>query len=316
MLAITLGDGRTPADWRKILERRLRIAEWYEVDKPGSDKRQLLVIGSPMVTVQGVHAIGAVNADDRWVQVAVAVQRFPRRIDVAPAHERRAIVACYGPSLESTLDLLRKERAETGAAVMSVSGAHDFLIKHGIVPDYHVECDPRAHKADNIDAPHPGVAYLLASCVSPALLDKLGPDADIRLWHVSTAEHAVKLIDQLGEKTEHVISGGGSVGLRSIPLLYALGYRNISIYAMDCSFADAGEKQWAGRHFGKRQDLCQVQCDGRVFVSSPTLLSYATNFWECIQKVPDLNVRLFGNGFLQAMARYYMRVQTQSEEAS
>ena len=303
MLAITLGDGRTPGDWRKILERRIRIAEWYELDQP---RKQLLVVGSPCTSVQGVFAIGAVSADDRWVQVEAATRRFAKRIETAPAHKRRAIIVCYGPSLESTLELIRKERAGTGAVVVSVSGAHDFLLKHGIVPDYHVECDPRPHKADNIDRMQPGVTYMLASCVSPVLFEKLGPDADMRLWHVSTAEHTVKLIEQMGERTEHVISGGGSVGLRSIPLMYALGYRDISIYAMDCSFADNGDKQWAGRHFGKRQDLCQVKCGDRIFISSPTLLSYATNFWECVKKVQDLDVRLYGDGLLQAMARYYM----------
>jgi hypothetical protein len=74
---------------------------------------------------------------------------------------------------------------------------------------------------------------------------------------------------------------------------------------MDCSFADKGEKQHAGKHAGKLQDACEVLCDQTIFVSSPVLLTYATGFIETIQKVTDLDIRLYGNGLLQAMCRYY-----------
>jgi SAM-dependent methyltransferase len=293
-------DERRDADWwKRLLEKRFRFAQWQV------ENGHVLMIGAPMVNVQGVTAIGAVDSDKRWEQVVAATKRITKRIEPAPAHAKRAIIACYGPSLKDDIESLRAAAAEPDTVVVSVSGSHDFLIERGIVPNYHVECDPRPHKADNIAKGHPGVQYLLASTVHEVLFDKLRGH-DIRLWHVSTPEHAVRLVVEIGEQKEHVISGGGSVGLRSIPLLYAMGYRALSIYAMDCSFADEGKQQWAGKHAGKRQDLCQVDCHGRIFVSSPVLMTYATNFFEMVQKVEDLDVRLYGDGLLQAMARYYM----------
>jgi hypothetical protein len=301
-LAVKLDDLRTEWDWRRIIEKRFRISQWE--NSPG----HLLAVGAPTVSVQGVVAVGAVASEERWENVKAATQRITKRIEIAEPHDRTALIACYGPSLVDTIDILKREAERPDVDVVSVSGAHDFLLSHGIVPKYHVECDPRPHKADNIEAGVMGVKYLLASVVHRVLFDKL-QSHDIALWHVSTAEHALKLIEELKESPKHVISGGGSVGLRSIPLLYAMGYRSLSIFAMDCSFKKDGEtfRQWAGKHAGKRQDLCEVLCDEEIFVSSPILLSYATNFMETVQKVEDLNVRLYGDGLLQAMVRYYMR---------
>jgi hypothetical protein len=42
-------------------------------------------------------------------------------------------------------------------------------------------------------------------------------------------------------------------------------------------------------------------CGGRLFATSYVLQSYATDFIEMIQRVSDLNIRLHGNGMLQAM---------------
>lgn len=293
--------------WRRLFEKFLRIGDWH-IDQLGEHTR-LAVVGAPMVGVMGVTAIGAVASEDRWEQVKANSELVKGRIEAAPAHTRRAILACYGPSLVDTLDVIREEREATGAAVISVSGAHDMLIAAGIVPDYHVECDPRPHKTDNMEAAHPGVQYLIASGVHPNYFDKL-TGHDVRLWHISTAEHSMRIIDELGEHADCLISGGGSVGLRAIPLLYAMGYRDFSIYAMDCSFRSDGEtvQQWAGKHAGKKQDVCEVECAGRLFISSPVLLTYATGFFETIQRVTDVTFRLFGDGLLQSMCRMYQNI--------
>lgn len=300
--------------WRRLFEKYLRLGEWH-IDEIEGQKR-LVCVGAPMVGVMGVTAIGAVASDDRWGQLKAACERVRPRVEAAPApHARRAIIACYGPSLAATIDALREEAEETGAAIVSVSGAHDFLLDHGIQPTYHVECDPRPHKADNIRHPVPGVQYLIGSAVHPVLLDKLlgtgdhdRTGANVRLWHIATPEHATRIIDELGESPDCLISGGGSVGLRSIPLMYNMGYRDFSIYAMDCSFSDDGEKQWAGKHAGKRHDECEVMCGQRLFRSSPILLTYATGFFEAAQSVQDVTFRLYGDGLLQSMCAMYQNI--------
>lgn len=308
MIMTTLDAVRTEAAWRRVLERRLRISDWHVKDGG------LVCIGTPMVGVQGLTAVGVVGEDERWKQVQASMARFPGRIAFAPAHDRIAILACYGPSLGPTMDILKREAANPNADVFSVSGSHDFLLGHGVVPTFHVECDPRPHKADNIDRAHPDVTYMIASCVHAQLTDKL-PVEQVKLWHCSSSDHTPKLVDEYHENPHTLVSGGGSVGLRAIPLLYTLGYRNYYIFAMDCSFADEGKTQWAGKHAGKRQDLIQVEVGGRYFVSSPQLATYATNFFETIQKTSDIDYRLYGDGLLQAMVNYYARTPDTIERA-
>lgn len=334
LVAHPLTAEKDEAYWRALLEKHLRIADWTCADGG------MVCIGSPMVSVQGVTAIGVVDSDLRWEQVKAATAKIEKRIPVAPAHNKTAILACYGPSLRDNIDALREESETTpGSYVISVSGAHDFLLDKGILVDYHVECDPRPHKADNIEKAEKGTEYLIASVCHQAMFDKLA-GGDIALWHVATPEHTLRLVDELGQSRDHVIGGGGSVGLRAIPLLYQMGFRKFSIYGMDCSFTDPdlpddvqaevdrlmatgdaaqmvrGQEimaehvtQWAGKHAGKRQQICQVDVGGRIFTSSPILMTYATNFFETIQKVADCQYRLVGNGLLQAMAHYYRELE-------
>lgn len=295
MFVIDLDAGHDARYWRQMIEQRFRI---FAENIDGSC---LTVVCGPKLSMQGIKSVGVVSTEVRWEQAKAAMERYKGRAPVSPAHGRLAVLACYGPSLVNTFEDLRLEALAPDADVVSVSGAHDFLVERGIAPDYHVECDPRAHKADNISAYCAGTRYLLASCVHPVLFDKLGPDADIALWHIADAQHSVELIDVLGEDKRIVITGGGSVGLRSLSLLYAMGYRRFSIHGMDCSFADAGEKQHAGKHAGNKQDVCTYRCGGRVFSTSHILKTYATDFIEMIQRVNDLDVRLHGDGLLQAM---------------
>jgi len=301
MITAKLDPVRNHSYWRRVFEKRYRIASDHILND------HVMLVGAPMVGVQGVTATGAVGAVDRWKNIEAATKRFKTRIDVKPAHHKRALIACYGPSLKDNIAQLKMHAFEPHVTVISVSGAHDFLIENGIIPHYHVECDPRAHKADNINAGHRAVEYLLASVCHPVLFDKL-EGFPVKLWHVSAQEHTIPLIDKLGEIGDHVISGGGSVGLRSIPLLYAMGYREFSIFGMDCSFKVEGEdvQQWAGKHAGKRQEVCQVDCNGRAFAASPILMTYATGFFEQLQKMDDCSFRLYGDGLLQDMSRYYM----------
>lgn len=290
--------GRGEEFWKKVCGQYLRIASSMV-----NDQGVLTIYGAPSIGVGGVTAVGALKPEDRWANVEAAIKRFPDRIETGPASGRTALLACYGPSLASAIDKIERGENED---VISVSGAHDFLLSHGVFPDYHVECDPRPHKALNIERGFPEVEYLLASCVHPDLFARVEGQR-VRLWHIADSDHIEKF-SAIGESPQHIIGGGGSVGLRSIPLLYAMGYRDFSIFGMDCSFADEGQTQWAGKHAGKRQDLCEVMCGDRKFISSPVLLTYATGFMELVQQRQDIVIRVYGDGLLQAMLRMYYGV--------
>lgn len=293
---------RTEAWWRAIFDKYVRMIDWQAANGT------LVAIGAPMVGVKGFNVVGVVDTDKRWEQVKDNSARIKKRVELAPRHKRKAIIACYGPSLRDMMQRLTDEAWEADADVISVSGAHDFLLDGGVVPDYHVECDPRPHKADNIKGGQRGVQYLLGSCVHPNLIDKLEA-FDVALWHVGAPEHSRRFVEELGEDNRLVIPGGGSVGLRSIPLLYGMGYREFAVYGMDCCFADQGKTHWAGKHAGKRQPVIEIKVEGETYYTSPQLLSYATDFLEMQQKIADAEFTIYGASLLAHMCAVRAQMQ-------
>ena len=334
MLMITLAASDDDLKmWRAPLERLLHIGTWV------SNEGRACIIGSPAIHVQGIKGVGAMTDDSRYEQVKLSVARVSRRIEPMPAHSKRAILACYGPSLRKNIHQLKQEAAEIDSTIISVSGAHDFLLENGLQPHLHVECDPRAHKVKNLSNPQEGTTYYIASACNQNLFDKL-EGYDVRLWHVNDSSHQERLINELGEHPHTSIGGGGSVGLRSVPLLYALGYRDFSIYGMDCSFEvaettmqaisaleekpaspeweskvltllnEGAVMQWAGKHGSDgHKGIVPCLCVDRVYATAPILMTYATQFFEMVQKCgPEVKVRLYGEGLLQSMARLYAQM--------
>jgi len=260
------------------------------------------------------NLVTAGTSDGRWANLVANCKAVRDRVNqkVAP-HNRTAIIACYGPSLGSTLQHLIDESKDTTRDIVSVSGSHDFLIDRGIIPDFHVECDPRPHKANNIAKGHPNVDYLLGSMVHPVLMDKL-QGQNITLWHPS-GEFNGQIKDDL-EPDALFVGGGSNVGLRSLVLFYVLGYRSFSIYGMDCSFTDDGQ-MWAGAHAQKANPIdhgkIETLCDGRRFITAPLYIAYANGFFDSVKVMPDAEFRVFGDSLLKAMAG---QIYKQTREAA
>lgn len=293
-----LADGRNahlivePADWwRDRLEPLFEIREWQV--RPG----EVAIVAVPILSLGEIKTKGVVGNDARFENTKRNVDVVSKRIiPTFNIHDKVAVLACYGPSLAETWPTIAEERK--AGVVASVSGAHDFLTGKGLIPDFHVECDPRPHKSAMV-TPDKRVQYLLASCCDPDWVARLAQDQDVTLWHMINGEPDWR-IDDL-EPGAWFLSGGGSVGLRAIGLFYALGYRTFRIHGMDCSFA-AGE-QHAGPHSGKTLASIRVRCGDCWFDTSRVLVSYARQFFKTIACLPDATFDLHGDGLLQAMCR-------------
>jgi len=119
-----------------------------------------------------------IDLDTRDRQVAENIKRIPGRVQPHKDRDDRIAVVCYGPSLEETWPQLREFDK-----IITVSGAHKFLIDRGIIPTWHAEVDPRPHKADLIGQPHKEVEYLAASVCHSAVFDLL-EGHNVKLWHI------------------------------------------------------------------------------------------------------------------------------------
>ncbi len=239
---------------------------------------------------------GVMSNTERHAQMQMALDRFPFLTKYGRFRNDRVSVACYGPSLKETWARIRRP-------IISVSGAHDFLIERGVVPDWHVDMDPRPNKA-SMNTPHHMVRYLMASVCHPDLWDLL-EGFDVQLWHLINGND-YETIQWVGEHhpagMDCLIGGGSTVGQRALNVAaVALGYRRFEIHGMDCSFH---VEQHAGPHSGNIEKMCRVVSDGREFKTTPQMVQAAYEMIKFMQ-TQDAEVVFYGDGLMQDMARRY-----------
>jgi hypothetical protein len=201
-------------------------------------------------------------------------------------------IACYGPSLIDTWTRVRHP-------LMTVSGAHDFLINGGIFPDYHVECDPREHKATFTKNAQPGVEYLMASCCHPKVWENV-KGKNVTLWHLYGFDETNKWVKEQGEE-DSLVGGGSTVGLRALEVAAKIGYRKFAIHGMDCSY---GASRHAGGHPNETEREIEVKVNGKPFRTSPQLYEAAREFVELVLRIKaDISVTMYGEGLLQELLK-------------
>jgi len=260
----------------------------------------------PYIEVPEVVTKGAGPDEERLANARVNIKAVKRRVMLpVQAHGRRAVLACYGPSLQATWKGILDIVQAGGADLISTSAAHDFLVERGIVPDYHVDSDPRAHKAKHVK-PNRSTQYLLASCVHPVLVNKLlKRTSNVALWHSYEGDWSSVIASEYDTAAfpggAPMVLGGSNAGLRACMLFYSLGYRQFDIFGMDCSFTEDGA-QHAGKHAGKPTAVQPFFCAGKRFMSSMLYAAYARQFMDMRRLLPDVHWRLYGEGLLQTMA--------------
>jgi uncharacterized Rossmann fold enzyme len=229
-------------------------------------------------------------------QIKLATARVAGRIQPFEGEPRpdRIAVVCYGPSLNDTW-----ERIKDFEYVITCSGAHRFLVERGIVPTYHVEVDPRAHKVDLIGPPDPAVEYLIASTCHPAVFDHL-EGMNVKLWHVfDSQEEALRTLP----RGEWALTGGCSVGLRALGIARFLGFVDLHVFGMDGSEGESGKHAAAHPSQPKRHSLCEY--DGVTYRTTPAMLEAARSTWHELDQMPGVKATFYGDGLVQHMARNY-----------
>jgi len=239
------------------------------------------------------------TADERLDRVRSNLARAVPRLPYMPEHKRPAAICGYGPSLTRTWQDIQ-------GVVFSTSGAHDFLIERGVIPRYHVECDPRAHKSKFVQRPHKDVTYLINSQCHPLMFNALRGH-DVRLWHGFTDDdyrRQVSLIHSV-DPGYRVLAGGTNVGMRAIVVARELGHVGFDLHGLDCSYQPGA--QWAGAHYGQSQPVVIVEVEGRQFLTSAAMMTATDDFFSLFAMLGPCRYKVHGDGLLDARLRMYLR---------
>jgi uncharacterized Rossmann fold enzyme len=214
-------------------------------------------------------------------------------------------IVCSGPSLADTIEEIKGFKV-----VLTCSGAHDFLIERGIIPTYHMETDPRAHKAIFTRNPRTETMYLIASSCHPEVFANL-KGHDVRLWHVVAQNELHKM-----PRGHWMITGGCNVGLRALVMARLMGFRDIHVFGMDCSSDQTSRLFHANFHPNepKTKGHRIVKVGDREFHTSDIFLECARQFFKETMLLSDARTTLHGDGLLQALAIQKMSDPKQIEK--
>jgi uncharacterized Rossmann fold enzyme len=228
-------------------------------------------------------------------QIKLAIARIKNRIE--PNYEKRnepIAIVCFGPSLNETWEKIKNFKY-----IISCSGSHKFLIEKGIIPTWHVEVDPRPHKTKLIGTPHKDVEYLISSTCHQAVFDHL-EGFNVKLWHVFDCQNDAMRTLPHGE---WALTGGASVGLRSMAIARFLGFTDLHIFGMDGCEGKSGKHAAEHPMQPKGHSLCEY--NGVTYKTTISMLECARQTFHELDQMPGVNATFYGEGLVQAMAKDY-----------
>ena len=239
------------------------------------------------------------TTEERLERVRDNLARFPnlpRFREPLPDRPELAVIVGYGPSLHDTWPEIA-EAQRSGAVVFTTSGAHDFLIERGVIPAFHVEMDPREHKAFFLRNPHPDVTYCLASHCHPSMFESVAGHRVV-IWHGYTDDDHFRQDDLLAriEPGSVLLCGGSNAGLRCVVVARHYGHCHFALHGIDCSYRE--ETLWAGKHSGERHCTVKVRCNGKIFSTSDIMMSATDEFLDQMLWMPDTSFYVAGDGLL------------------
>jgi len=237
------------------------------------------------------------STEERHAQMGEALKSgFPFLRKQQGFHDRWLSIICFGPSL---LETWREINRSDYLPIITVSGAHDFLIERGITPSYHIHLDPRPFELEMLAKPNSATEYLMASVCPPEFWNVL-KGRKVKLWHLINGPETIDWVRMNHSRgLKSMIGGGSTVGQRALNVAATMGYRRFRIYGMDCSF---GYQHWAGPHPGNDEPLISVEAEGRTFKTTPHLWKAAREMCEFL-KTSDVEVEFHGDGLMQHVAR-------------
>lgn len=236
-----------------------------------------------------------------WANVRHACSLDLPWLQVSDVCEGVAVIVGGGPSLRSTLPIVRAQKA-AGAKLFAINGTMRFLSEQGIEADYFVMLDARAGNLRFIDH-RPNVEYLIASQCAPSAFELLKGE-NVTLWHPNYP--GVQEI--IGERLCALIGGGTTVGLQAMSIAYAKGFRQIHLHGFDSSYAE-GDGHAYKQDLNDADEAEEYRVGRQKFMAAPWMLRQAVEFQGAVAQLANdgTEVHVHGSGLLPAIAHEIAR---------
>ena len=212
---------------------------------------------------------------------------------------KSVIIAGGGPSLYYYINKIR-ELQKQGAKILALNEVGQFLIENHICPWGIVNISPSEDTTRCIGNPLPGVKYFLAS-IAPSSAFELLNKYDVRIWHTD----APGVRSALKKTDEKIISGGHTVGLRTLNFAFAMGFRNYHIFGLDSSLRAGKLHAYTSHSFTNEKTGILLQCNKRVFHCTYEMAGQASEAPKVLQNLikNGCKLNIYGDGLLQHIWR-------------
>ena len=203
--------------WLEQFAKRDCVIHWQHEEETGSllyvsawqDGQAVVDHGVPNIEQEQIRANVRANATAGWQQV------IPHE-----TNDLEVMILGGGPSLAAFEGEIKQRRAE-GVKLVTLNGAYNWALDHGLTPSAQVMVDARPFNARFTKPVVEGCKYLLASQCDPSVFEGLPQD---RTYLFYTNVDAIKDILKEQYGVWWSVPGGSTVLLRAIPLLRTLGY--------------------------------------------------------------------------------------------
>ena len=210
-----------------------------------------------------------------------------------PGKEGRLACVGAGPSVLKHLDeLLGYDE------IWAVNGAYEFLIDNGIVPHGFVAVDPLPGLAEYVRAAHPATLFYISALCASEVFEAL-VDFNVEIWFPN------------GQEVDWPIGAwlvpGGTTALTRCPgLAKMLGWRDVTIFGGDSSFAADRRYAYGDGKYAEdsRSKVVRVMLDNGEgpFYSEEALLKQACQFGVLAQ-TPAIKLSFRCGGLLDAFLK-------------
>jgi hypothetical protein len=236
---------------------------------------------------------------------ANANRGLPEFIPYPNPHKSVICLVGSGPSVRGQLDSILEQKKK-GRLIVALKGAHDFLLDNGIKPDWCVMLDPQEKIVNCVTKHEPEITYFIASQCHPKVFDLL-KERYVILWHALSGIGENKILEG-----RVLLGGGTTTGLRTMNLVYSLGYRYAHIYGFDSCVTEQEGKTYKriNIHSEKGMDepgrIIDVWVGKKRFWANPAMAAQADEFQRAMVVLKGMKVQVHGEGLIAEMWKQHI----------
>lgn len=225
-------------------------------------------------------------------------------------HPGECAIIGAGPSIQSSslICKIRQIRESPYGFVMTINGAHNWLLNQGIVPNAHVlfEYDLEDAHTGLGGRPNKAVVYYLSSILNKDIFEELNSHRRV-LWHAFLPPLGYQDLVASIFPGEFMIGGGFSSFFRTVSIANALGYRKLHLFGIDCSFDSSSHVEGYGMSdIEPKVKVWTADSQGnpvRQFTTQGGLAFQAKEFMNFCKFNPELSFRVYGDSLLADLHR-------------